>query len=86
MAEMCPAWSSAKVQVGRLYFMSWAFVFWIFLQKLSLDALKNKESRKILLHPVKQTAMVFVGLKSKMSVKTFDITADVLQQSRENGT
>lgn len=53
--------------------------FWIFLQKLSLDALKNKESGKILLYLVKQICGV-TGLKSKMSVKTFDVTTDALQQ------
>jgi len=56
--------------------LSWTFVFWIFLQKVSLDALKNKESGKIVLYPVKQTVVLFIGLKSKMSVKTFDVTAE----------
>lgn len=86
MAEICPPWSSANVQDGGLYFMSWTFVFWTFLQKSSLDALKNKESGKVPLYPVKQTVVLLIGLKSKMSVKTFDVTTDALQQSRENGT
>lgn len=44
------------------------------------------KSEKILLYSVKQTVVLFIGLKSKMSVKACDVTADVLQQSRENGT
>lgn len=69
MAEICPAWSSAKVQSGGLYFMSWTFGFWIFLQNLSLDALKNKESGKTHSYLVKQTVVLFIGLKSKTSMK-----------------
>lgn len=64
---MCCAWSSARV--GGLYFMSWALALWIFLQKLYLDAFKNKQSGKILLYPVKQAVVLFIGLRSKMSVK-----------------
>lgn len=48
MAEMCPPWSSAKVQLRGLYFMTWTFEFWIFVQKLPLDALKKRECGKIL--------------------------------------
>lgn len=76
MAETCRAWSSAKV--GGLYFMCWALALWIFLQKLYLDAFKNKQSGKILLYPVKQAVMLFIGLRSKMSVKMFDVTPDAL--------
>lgn len=65
MAEMCPTWSSARVQVRGLYFMTWTFEFWICVQKLPLDALKNRESGKILLYPVKQTVMLFIGFKTE---------------------
>lgn len=86
MAEMCPAWFSAKVQVGGAAFYGLDVCLLDLCKKMSLSALKNKESGEILLYCLKQTVMLFISLKSKMSAKTSDVTTNVLQQARENGT